>query len=126
MSERMTPIPFKQLMTWIKEEHDNFGTVFGVNAPYVKKNGKTLPLFKEKLETPFGPAAGPNTQLAQNIVAAYYAGALYRRWMAMTLPPASTAPAYGPRTRATTASGPPSCMFPRRLTSTSRLGSQYA
>ena len=47
MSERMTPIPFKQLMTWIKEEHDNFGTVFGVNAPYVKKNGKTLPLFKE-------------------------------------------------------------------------------
>lgn len=53
MSERMTPIPFKQLMTWIKEEHDNFGTVFGVNAPYVKKNGKTLPLFKEKLETPF-------------------------------------------------------------------------
>ena len=23
MSERMTPIPFKQLMTWIKEEHDN-------------------------------------------------------------------------------------------------------
>ena len=77
MSERMTPIPFKQLMTWIKEEHDNFGTVFGVNAPYVKKNGKTLPLFKEKLETPFGPAAGPNTQLAQNIVAAYYAGARF-------------------------------------------------
>ena len=36
MSERMTPIPFKQLMTWIKEEHDNFGTVFGVNAPYEK------------------------------------------------------------------------------------------
>ena len=77
MSERMTPIPFKQLMTWIKEEHDNFGTVFGVNAPYVKKNGKTLPLFKEKLETPFGPAAGPNTQLAKNIVAAYYAGARF-------------------------------------------------
>ena len=77
MSERMTPIPFKQLMTWIKEEHDNFGTVFGVNAPYVKKNGKTLSLFKEKLETPFGPAAGPNTQLAQNIVAAYYAGARF-------------------------------------------------
>ena len=41
MSERMTPIPFKQLMTWIKEEHDNFGTVFGVNAPYVKKKQST-------------------------------------------------------------------------------------
>ena len=77
MSERMTPIPFKQLMTWIRDEHDKCGTVFGVNAPYVKKNNKVLPIFKEKLETPFGPAAGPNTQLAQNIVAAYYAGARF-------------------------------------------------
>ena len=25
------------------------------------------PIYKEKLESPFGPAAGPNTQLAQNI-----------------------------------------------------------
>ena len=125
MSERMTPIPFKQLMTWIKEEHDNFGTVFGVNAPYVKKNGKTLPLFKEKLETPFGPAAGPNTQLAQNIVAAYYAGARFFELKTVQNMDGD-APAYGPRTRATTASGPPSCMFHRRLTSTSRLGSQYA
>ena len=77
MSERMTPIPFKQLMTWIRDEYDKRGTVFGVNAPYIKKNDKVLPLFKEKLETPFGPAAGPNTQLAQNIVAAYYAGARF-------------------------------------------------
>ncbi|MBQ7091200.1 MAG: putative selenate reductase subunit YgfK, partial [Clostridia bacterium] len=77
MSERMTPIPFKQLMTWIRDEHAKRGTVFGVNAPYVKKNDKVLPIFKEKLETPFGPAAGPNTQLAQNIVAAYYAGARF-------------------------------------------------
>ena len=41
MSERMTPIPFKQLMTWIKEEHDNFGTVFGVNALVVGPGLKT-------------------------------------------------------------------------------------
>lgn len=77
MSERMSPIPFKQLMGWIVEEHKTKGTVFGVNAPYVKKDGRTLPMFKEKLETPFGPAAGPNTQLAQNIIAAYYAGSRF-------------------------------------------------
>jgi len=77
MSERMTPISFRQLMTWIVQEHDKEGTVFGVNAAYVKQGGKTLPLFREKLETPFGPAAGPNTQLAQNIVAAYYAGSRF-------------------------------------------------
>ncbi len=72
MSERMTPIPFEQLLTWMISEHEK-GSVFGVRKPY-KAPGKTLPLFNEKIETPFGPAAGPNTQLAQNIIAAYYAG----------------------------------------------------
>ena len=36
-----------------------------------------MPIFAEKIETPFGPAAGPNSQLAQNIVAAYVAGARF-------------------------------------------------
>ena len=31
----------------------------------------------ERIETPFGPAAGPNSQLAQNIIAAYVAGARF-------------------------------------------------
>ena len=31
-------------------------------------------IFGRKLETPIGPAAGPHTQLTQNIAAAYYAG----------------------------------------------------
>ena len=35
---------------------------------------KRIELFGEKLELPFGPAAGPHTQLAQNIIAAYAAG----------------------------------------------------
>ena len=78
MSERMTPIPFKNLMAWMLSEHQGQGSVFGVAAPYIKKDtSKTLPLFTEKLETPFGPAAGPNTQLAQNIIASYYAGARF-------------------------------------------------
>ena len=78
MSERMTPIPFEKLMNWLLKEHEAQGSVFGVAAPYIKKDTeKALPLFGEKLETPFGPAAGPNTQLAQNIIAAYYAGARF-------------------------------------------------
>ncbi len=36
-----------------------------------------LPIFGETIETPFGPAAGPNTQLAQNIIAGYFAGARF-------------------------------------------------
>ena len=76
MSELMTPIPFRELMGWITAEYRNEGTVFGVHKPY-KAGVKTLPIFGEKIETPFGPAAGPNTQLAQNIAAGYFAGARF-------------------------------------------------
>lgn len=55
MSERMTPIPFKQLMTWINEEHDNFGTVFGVNAPYVKRTARPFPCSKKSWRPPSAP-----------------------------------------------------------------------
>lgn len=77
MSERMAPMPFKKLMEWLLAEHEKQGSAFGVNELYRKKDAKTLPLFDGRLETPFGPAAGPNTQLAQNIIAAYAAGARF-------------------------------------------------
>ena len=76
MSDRMTPIPFGDLMEWILTEK-NCGSIFGVHRPYVARTGKLLDLFSEHLETPFGPAAGPHTQLAQNIIAAYYAGSRF-------------------------------------------------
>ena len=76
MSELMTPIPFRELMTWITTEYRRDGAVFGVHKPY-KAGVKKLPIFGEAIETPFGPAAGPNTQLAQNIVAGYFAGARF-------------------------------------------------
>ena len=77
MSEWMTPIPFAQLMNWIAVEYQRDGSVFGVHRPYVAGE-KKLPIFGgESLEMPMGPAAGPHTQLAQNIVAAYFAGARF-------------------------------------------------
>ena len=76
MSERMYPIPFKSLMNWIVTEYAREGEIFGVHTPYYA-SGKTLPIFSERIETPFGPAAGPNSQLAQNIIAAYFAGARF-------------------------------------------------
>ena len=76
MSELMTPIPFRELMTWITTEYRRDGAVFGVHKPY-KAGVKKLPIFGETIETPFGPAAGPNTQLAQNIIAGYFAGARF-------------------------------------------------
>ena len=77
MSERMYPIPFDQLMTWVLTEYEREGTVFGVRKFYKADPNKILPIFGEKIETPFGPAAGPNSQLAQNIIASYFAGARF-------------------------------------------------
>ena len=77
MSELMIPIPFMELMNWIMTEYRQEGSVFGVHRPYVAGE-KSLPIFGgERIETPFGPAAGPNTQLAQNIIAGYFAGARF-------------------------------------------------
>ncbi len=77
MSEKMYPIPFRELMNWVVRERAATGEVFGIHKAYVADPGKTLPIFGEKIETPFGPAAGPNSQLAQNIIASYVAGARF-------------------------------------------------
>ncbi len=76
MSECMIPIPFRELMIWVTTEYQREGSVFGVHKPY-KAGTKKLPIFGETIETPFGPAAGPNTQLAQNIIAGYFGGARF-------------------------------------------------
>ncbi|NLG04837.1 MAG: putative selenate reductase subunit YgfK, partial [Clostridia bacterium] len=77
MGDRMTPISFGKLMKQILTEERVKGSVFGVRNAFVADAGHALTLFGEKAETPIGPAAGPHTQLAQNIVAAYYAGARF-------------------------------------------------
>ena len=77
MSDIMRPMPFGQLMNWALEEYGKSGSFFGVSDPVKHTNGQALPIFEEKIEAPFGPAAGPHTQLAQNIIAAYAAGARF-------------------------------------------------
>ena len=77
MSEKMTCMSFGQLMDRVLIEHKEKGTVFGIHRPYTADTSKKLQIFERNLETPIGPAAGPNTQLAQNIVASYYAGARF-------------------------------------------------
>ena len=76
MSDIMTPIPFDRLMNRILVEHQE-GAVFGMQKCYRAKNLQPNTLFGRKLEGQIGPAAGPNTQLAQNIVASYYGGARF-------------------------------------------------
>ena len=72
MNDRMTPIPFGKLVEWVFSEYRKDDAVFGIPAVkfYRKMGGSTLNLSGRALENPIGPAAGPHTQLAQNIVAA--------------------------------------------------------
>ena len=77
MSDIMRPIPFSQLMSWVLHEYREEKSVFGVSKPVRHTDGKALPIFNEKIESPFGPAAGPHTQLAQNLIAAYVAGSRF-------------------------------------------------
>ena len=74
MSDLMRLIPYRQLLEWTLKEYREKGSVFGVSK-IVKRSDRKYPIFKGQIETVFGPAAGPNTQLAQNLIASYCAGA---------------------------------------------------
>ncbi|GMQ59997.1 putative selenate reductase subunit YgfK [Vallitalea sediminicola] len=70
----MYPIPFENLIEWIIDEYSRVNTIFGIRKFVHIENKNKIDLFNEQMELPFGPAAGPHTQLTQNIVASYAAG----------------------------------------------------
>ena len=72
----MRPVSFKQLLRWITSEYQSQWTIFGIPETqfFIKENGKSIQIFDEICGTPVGPAAGPHTQLTQNIIAAYLVG----------------------------------------------------
>ncbi|MDD5938486.1 MAG: putative selenate reductase subunit YgfK [Clostridiales bacterium] len=76
MSDIMRPMSFSHLMNWVLTEYGEHGAIFGVQAAKFPRHagGEALSLFGEKLEAPYGPAAGPHPQLAQNLIAAYVSG----------------------------------------------------
>ena len=77
MGDIMTPIPFDRIMGRLLEEMEKEGSCYGVKKAYKADKNKFYTIFGRKLETQIGPAAGPHTQLAQNIIAGYYAGARF-------------------------------------------------
>ena len=79
MSDRMRPVPFSGLLERIAGELRNHGSIFGIDSSlfYEDKGKKMIKVFGQKCTTPVGPAAGPHTQLAQNIIAAYLCGARF-------------------------------------------------
>ncbi len=73
MSDRMRPISFEALLQWIVGEYRSQKTIFGIPELqfFKKENQKNIHIFEEECGMPLGPAAGPHTQLAQNIITAY-------------------------------------------------------
>ena len=77
MGDLMRPLPFATLVEWALAEHRRHGSVFGLRPEHVFHPGerRVRDACGHTLATPVGPAAGPHTQLAQNIVTAWLAGA---------------------------------------------------
>lgn len=80
MSELMNPISFEKLLNHVLEEYKTYGTIYNVTKIHKNSGEKNIKIFGENLESPLGIAAGPHTQMAQNIIAGYAAGA---RFMAL-------------------------------------------
>ncbi|WP_156293947.1 putative selenate reductase subunit YgfK [Serratia oryzae] len=76
MGDIMRPVPFKALLTRIFEEYHENRSIFGIPEQqfYRKHDDRQIKVFNESCETPLGPAAGPHTQLAQNIIVAWLTG----------------------------------------------------
>ena len=81
MSGKFSPVPLKQLLKLILKEHGEHGTIFGIPEElfFVAEKNKPLrtDIFGYLIQSPVGVAAGPHTQMAQNIVAAWLTGARY-------------------------------------------------
>ncbi|MHC1692206.1 MAG: putative selenate reductase subunit YgfK [Sphaerochaetaceae bacterium] len=76
MGDIMRPVPFEELVHRMFAEYRQGGTIFGINEDqFYHDDGKhAVKVFGQTCSNPLGPAAGPHTQLAQNIVASYLVG----------------------------------------------------
>ena len=81
MSELFQPITAEQLFAWVFSELDTRDSAFGIPRQHFfiprEDDRFRSSAYGHLLETPFGPAAGPHSQMAQNIVAAWLCGARY-------------------------------------------------
>ena len=79
MSDRFHPISMEQLTDWVFTELERKGSLFNVprSAFFVPRPDHRFRRreYGVDLETPFGVAAGPHTQMAQNIIVSWLVGA---------------------------------------------------
>ncbi len=81
MTDKFSIISLRQLTGLIINQYDTTKEILGIPDELFFKPKESDPFrshrYGQLLETPVGVAAGPHTQLAQNIVAAWLTGARY-------------------------------------------------
>ncbi|HET6439185.1 MAG TPA: FAD-dependent oxidoreductase [Anaeromyxobacter sp.] len=79
MQKAFRPMPLEDLARWIFRDLSSGETVLGIPRQNLSIPGPRLglSLVGRRLAAPLGVAAGPHTQLAQNIVAAWLCGARF-------------------------------------------------
>ncbi|HPW27096.1 MAG TPA: hypothetical protein PLY31_08165, partial [Tenuifilaceae bacterium] len=81
MSDKFFPIPIEQLVGIILHELDSNQSILGIPSKLFfnpqKSNRLATEIFGQKIATPLGVAAGPHSQMAQNIIAAWLMGCRY-------------------------------------------------
>jgi len=79
MSDRFSPLGPGALAAWIRQELDSSASIFGIPRELffvpAPEDRFAWTLRRSRVETPIGVAAGPHTQLAQNIIVAWLCGA---------------------------------------------------
>lgn len=80
MSDTFTCLSLEQLLRWIKREEPT-GKIFGIPSSLFFRPSHDdvfrINRYGRVLESPVGVAAGPHTQLSQNIISAWLTGARY-------------------------------------------------
>jgi putative selenate reductase len=81
MAAKFHPLTLSRLLSLILNELNAGGSLFGIPGELFfvpsQNNALQSDIFSHPLQSPIGPAAGPHTQMAQNIVAAWLMGARY-------------------------------------------------
>ncbi|MCX7039183.1 MAG: putative selenate reductase subunit YgfK, partial [Spirochaetes bacterium] len=75
MNDVMHPLPYRELALRALAEYRKKGSIFDIPSDHFWKQTDTEK--PGRAANAVGPAAGPHTQLAQNILAAWLAGARY-------------------------------------------------
>ena len=79
-SDKFWPCDIETLLAWVLEE-ENHGQIFGIPRDlfFVPREDDFFRMrrYGQLLDTPLGVAAGPHTQLSQNLISAWLTGARY-------------------------------------------------